>query len=220
MSKRPDPRKQAKKKHAAAMHNARYMLGKEFDALEAGRNKFQLSDKNGDMGVANNPTAVATGTLAEFMENGAPGDVYVERGIEIVKEQSKDGQLGLEDVVELLSEIGAYPVSVSSPDAVQIDPSKPVELSFISHEPRDYQVPMIQALEGEHLPRPDLDGPVVIFDSISDLSKADIEGVATAVEEPKIQRRFSCPALTRAGFVTPDLPEEVLSTVKKAAGEE
>lgn len=221
MSKRTNPHKQAMKKHAAAMHNARYTLGKEFDALERGRQHLKATEANGGMGVVVEPSSVATGTLAEFIENCAPGDVYVERGIEVVKTDSRQPRLTVEEeAVEFLNNIGAYPVSVSSNNGVQIDPSKPVEISFAGHEPRDYQVPMVKALEGEHLPKKDFGEPVFIIDSISDMSKVDIEGTATVVEEPKVRPGLRSPALERTGFLTPELPEEVLGTVKKFAGEE
>lgn len=228
MSKRTNPHKKALKQHAAAMHNARYMLGKEFDALEAGRKQMADIGQTGEMGIAT--SNVASGTLAEFMENCAPGDVYVERGIEVVKDQPADGQLQVEDVVEFLNDIGAYPVSSSS-DGVQIDPSKPIEISFSgSHEPRDYQLPVIaaaaKALEGDHIPRMDFGEPLFVIDSISDM-KGDIKGTATVVsaETPSSSSRFKEILLGRSlvdaphpvidpnyggmiGFAPPEQPKE------------
>jgi len=219
MSKRTNPHKQAMKKHAAAMHNARYTLSKEFDALEAGRKRFVATTANGGMGVVTESSSVSTGTLAEFMENGSPGDVYVERGIEVVKDAA--GVIADDKLV-----IGN-----------EMKTSLPQGLHFAGHEPRDYQLPAIAAAEamvGEHIPRGTVEnsgGILFVCDSISPLpvgegSIEDIHGEFAKLVDVGLPSTFATGRSSVSGCLPEELgvgaklPPAVMETIERRLSEE
>jgi len=186
MSKEPKSLKRKRKEHERAMHNARYALDREFTIMNQSR-QFVATEQNGDMGVA---LPAGRSGLAGFMNEAEPGDVFVDGAVQgDLTKQDYERPAQWKAIADYLNDIGAYPVSVESSGGVEIDPSKPVEISFdIGLERRDYQLPAIaavKAMEGDHIPRIDWGEPDFVIDSLPPGFVEDIAGEATVLKEPK-----------------------------------
>lgn len=176
MSKEAKSLKRLRKERDRAMHNAAYVLDKELQAMNRER-QFVATAQNGDIGVL----APGGAELAKFMDEAKPGDVFVDKAVQgDLTQQGYEAHARQEAVIDYLNDIGAYPVSSSSSSSVPIDPSKPIEITFTNAaEPRDYQdfaIAAVSGAEGEHLPRTDFGGVVVVCDSISPVPEEDIVG--------------------------------------------